>query len=205
MSQSPSPKSNTHVPINRDLLSRCMADDRNAREALARACLPRVRRTVLLTTGGHQDTEDLIQSAMIRIFAGLNSFKNDGGFIPWLDKVTINTVRQYYRRHPLSFFTKPSDEIQSQLQAPALDRPDHQLEGHRVFSRLCDHLSALRPKKRYAVVLAAAYGYTSKEAADLMDCTLETAKKRLQHGRRELVYRLRKDRYVSEILKEIDL
>ncbi len=185
-----------------DLLTQCLAGDRSAREDLARACLPRVRRTVIMMSGKGQDTDDLIQTAMARVFAGLESFRGKAGFLAWLDKVTINSIRQFYRRRPLDALLSLSDKTDG-TSASEIHNPERRLEGQRLLEQLSVHLSAIRPKKRIALVLSIAYGYTTKEAAELMDCSQETAKKRLQHGRRELLSRLRKDKYLCRVLKEI--
>jgi RNA polymerase sigma-70 factor (ECF subfamily) len=185
-----------------DLLERCRAGDRPAREELARACLPRVRRTVLLATGGGPDTDDLVQSTMVRVFAGLDGFRGEAKFSTWLDRVTINAVREHFRRRTLVFLF-PSGESRDALPAPASQEPDRRLEGQRLLERLSVHLAAIRPKKRMALILSTAYGYSVSEVAELTDCTTETAKKRLQHGRRELIARLQQDPRLASQLKEI--
>jgi len=185
-----------------DLLERCLMGDRAAREELARACLPRVRRTVFLTTGGGQDTDDLVQSTMARVFAGLGSFRGEAKFATWLDRVTINAVREHYRRRTLVQLF-PTDEPREVLPAPENESPERRLEGQRLLERLAAHLAAIRPKKRVALILSAAYGYSVSEVARLTDCTTETAKKRLQHGRREMIARLDQDPQLKRLLKEL--
>ncbi|MCP4604943.1 MAG: RNA polymerase sigma factor [Proteobacteria bacterium] len=197
-------KDYNRVLADTDLLARCLSGDRSAREDLARACLPRVRRTVMfMASGRNQDVDDLVQTAMARVFAGLHSFRGNSGFQTWLDRVTINSIRQYYRGRPIDALLFLSDKIAG-VSAPNIHNPERKLEGQRLLERLTQHLSTIRPKKRIALVLSIAYGYTCQEAAELMDCSLETAKKRLQHGRRELLSRLHKDRYLSQALKEIE-
>jgi RNA polymerase sigma-70 factor (ECF subfamily) len=185
-----------------DLLERCLAGDRAAREELARACLPRVRRTVFLATGGGQDTDDLVQATMVRVFAGLRSFRGEAKFSTWLDRVTVNSVREHFRRRTLVYLF-PTGESRDAISTPESEGPDRRLEGQRLLERLSVHLAAIRPKKRMALVLSAAYGYSVSEIARLTDCTTETAKKRLQHGRRELVARLGQDPSLRDLLKEI--
>lgn len=185
-----------------DLLERCLAGDREAREQLARACLPRVRRTVFLSTGGGQETDDLVQSTMARVFAGLSGFRGEAKFATWLDRVTINAVREHFRRRTLVHLF-PSGEPREPLPAPEADNPERRLEGQRLLERLSAHLAAIRPKKRMALILSAAYGYSVAEVAQLTDCTTETAKKRLQHGRREMLARLGQDPQLKRLLKEL--
>ena len=199
--------------LDGDLLARCREGDREAREDLARTCLPRVSRTVMLTAGGGQDMDDLVQTAMARIFSGLGSFREDRGekgFLAWLDKVTINAVRQYYRRRPLDILLTNIDEAPlsgGTVNITPGDPPDleQQVEDKRLLKKVAAHLDGIGAKKRIALILSAVYGYTSRESAELMDCSLETAKKRLQHGRRELLGRLKKDPSLCQALREIRL
>jgi len=185
-----------------DLISRCCIGDRAAKEELARLSLARVRKTVLLVTGGGPDTDDLVQITLVRAFSGLLSYRGEAPFTAWLDRVTINAVKQYYRRRPLEALF-PSGEPPELAVETEVTGPDRRLEGQRMLRCLTQHLMSLRPKKRMAVVLCAAYGYSLQEVAEIMECTLETAKKRLQHGRRELLARMTKDNYLCQALKEI--
>lgn len=188
-----------------DLLARCRDGDREAREELARTCLPRVCRTVMLTAGGGQEMDDLVQTAMARVFSGLGSFREDRGdrgFLSWLDKVTINAVRQYFRRRPLDIILTNIDDIPRSGEGAIRD-PEQQVEDKRLISRIAHHLDGIGHKKRIALILTAVYGYTTREAAELMDCSFETAKKRMQYGRRELLVRLKNDPSLGQALREI--
>jgi len=129
------------------LIERSIAGDRSARERLAGACLPRVRRTIFMLVGRSEDAEDLVQISLARIFGGLASFRSESRLTTWMDRIM---------------------------------------------------------KKRTALVLSAAYGYTVSEIAEMTGCTTETAKKRLQHGRRELLARLRKDPCLNAAFEEIE-
>jgi RNA polymerase sigma-70 factor (ECF subfamily) len=195
----------TAVPPLQDpvLIERSIAGDRSARERLAGACLPRVRRTVFMLVGRSEDAEDLVQISLARIFGGLASFRSESQLTTWMDRITVNTVREHFRRRPLvSLF--PAGEWQETADQSGRQEPDRRLDGKRMMELLRSHLSSVRMKKRTALVLSAAYGYTVSEIAEMTGCTTETAKKRLQHGRRELLARLRKDPCLSAAFEEIE-
>lgn len=184
------------------LLTRCRRGDRDAREQLARACLPRVRRTVHLVYGSGPDHEDLVQNSLVRIFASLESFRGEARLTTWLDRVTVNTVRQHFRRRPLVAIF-PSLEGSARAAAPAVEGPESRVAGRLLGQRIETLLRAIKPKKRIALVLSISYGYTVSEIGELVGCTTETAKKRLQHGRRELLERIRRDPRLAQALEEI--
>jgi len=186
---------------NPELLARSLAGDRASREELARACLARVRRTVFLSVPGSSDADDVAQNAMSRIFAALPGFRADAKLTTWIDRISVNAVRDYFRRRPILtalLFASPS-ELEA---APERFAPDVGWERRRLSESLRGHLLRMRPQKRIALMLSVAYGYSVNEIAAMTDCSVETAKKRLQHGRRELMSRVRKDSYLINVLKE---
>jgi len=184
-----------------ELLARCLAGDRASREELARACLVRVRRTVFMAVSRPSDADDVVQDAISRIFAALPSFRADAKLSTWIDRISINAVRDHFRRRPILtalLFSAPSDLEP----APERFAPDVDWERRRLSEALRRHLLRIRPPKRIALMLSVAYGYSVNEIATMTDCSVETAKKRLQHGRRELMNRVRKDPYLFGLLKE---
>ncbi len=187
--------------FDNELIARSVAGDRAARERLATVCMPRVWRTVYLACRGGPEVEDLVQESMIRAFADISGFRATGNFFAWLDRVTVNVMRQHFRKRSLKMFI-PSDKLDSQ-QSLDIGGPDKKFEGKRVMDRLAHHLSGIRPKNRMAVILSIVQGYTVSEIALAVDCSVETAKKRLLRGRRELVSRVQKDPYSRQILKEL--
>jgi RNA polymerase sigma-70 factor (ECF subfamily) len=184
------------------LVPRCVAGDRAARERLARWCLPRVRRTVMLSYGYGADTDDLTQIAVARIFSKLGTFRGEASFYAWVDRVTINTVRDHFRRRryvlPWTDGVDRADE-----RAATAAEPDQELERYRLMERLSEHFAAIGAKRRIPLMLAVAHGYTVPEIAAMLDITRDAAKKRVQRGRRELIARLKKDPFCREALSEM--
>jgi RNA polymerase sigma factor (sigma-70 family) len=71
--------------------------------------------------------------------------------------------------------------------------PEDQLQQRQLLDRLAHHVARLRPNQRLPVVLHMLHGYTIPEIAAMLEIEVETAKKRLQRGRRGLLQRLRRD------------
>lgn len=184
------------------LVPACVAGDRAARERLARWCLPRVRRTVMLSYGYGADTDDLTQIAVARIFARLGTFRGEASFYVWVDRVTINVVRDHFRRRrfvlPWNDGLDPSD-----VPAAANVGPDRELERYRLMERLAHHFGAIKSKRRIPLMLAVVHRYSVPEIAAMLDITRDAAKKRVQRGRRELIARLKKDPYCRDALSEM--
>jgi RNA polymerase sigma-70 factor (ECF subfamily) len=139
---------------------------------------------------------------MAQAFADLPRFRAEGTFMSWLHRVTINVVRQHYRRRSVRSwipFAGELDQIPDRRGIPAEAR----LTQSRLLERLAHHLRGLGHKNRTAVVLSLAGGYSTSEIALIVGCGAETAKKRLQRGREELVARLSKDPSARELIEEM--
>ncbi len=173
-----------------------------AREALARWCLPRVRRTVLLSYGPGPDAEDLAQTAMVKAFSRIESFRNESNFFVWVDKVTINVVRDHFRKKKLLVFGH-DETIAFSPQLVDTKTPDSHIEGGRILENLAKHFAAMRPKRRLPLILSLLHGYTVSEIAAILDVSFDTAKKRLWHGRKEILRRVSKDPYCVQVLREM--
>lgn len=185
-----------------ELWSEATAGDHGARETLARWCLPRVRRTIVLAYGNGPDRDDLVQIAMAKIFTRLDSFRGDASFYVWVDRIALNTVRDHYRgrRFPMLWSSEQEAEVHQRVDDVT---PDRQLERQRLFDRLAGHFARLRPKLRYPLILQLAHGYTVPEVAAMLGIAFAAAQKRLYRARRQLLARVKKDPYCSELLREM--
>jgi len=182
------------------LVADAAAGDREALDTLARQCLTRVRRTVVLSHGWSMDTDDLVQTAMARILAGLTSFRGEASFRVWIDRVTINVIRDSYRKRRWTVMLPFDEEV---VELPTERRMDPSDEAARtmLLERLSNHLAGLKQAHRLPLVLHLLHGYSVAEVAALLDLRFETAKKRLLRGRRALMKRLKRDPVCREALE----
>lgn len=184
------------------LVELAVAGEREAREKLAVACLPRVSRLVYMSYGQKEDVDDVVQVAMVTVFKDLSRLRNCAGFRTWLDTVVYNVVRSHGRRRGrwLSMFS--SSELDDSVSGNGASPEEQSIHGQ-TFIRLQGHLGKIQEKKRTAVVMSLFFGYVDSEIAQIMDCGVEAAKKRVQHGRRELFERVQKDPSCRHLLEEV--
>ena len=188
--------------IDEELIARSAAGDPASREALADACIPIVWRTVYLSCNGGPEVEDLVQGSLMQAFKDLPRFSQKGSFTSWLHRVTLNVVRQHFRRRAVRSLLFMTDEVEKRESTAGLS-PAQGAEGGRFMRRLAGHLAKMGEKNRNAVVLSVVEGYSASEIALVAGCGHETAKKRLGRGRRELVSRLEKDPYFRKLVEEL--
>lgn len=184
------------------LVKLAVGGDRPARDDLARRCLPRVRRMVILSFGHGPDVDDLVQTAMTRIFANLGGYQHMARFWAWVDRITINVVRDHFRQRRWTVFTA-FNEDDATHQAPRGSWPDKGADQRRIMEQLAGHFERLKPHFRLPLVLFVLQGYTVPEIAEMMDENLHTTKKRVLRGRRKLVKQLRHDPVCREAMREL--
>src|SRR5215468_4030541 len=72
--------------------------DRRAAEALCRELLPRVRNLVRYLLRGDARTDDVAQEALIAVLRGLGTFRGEGRFEAWVDRVVARTTFTVIKR-----------------------------------------------------------------------------------------------------------
>jgi RNA polymerase sigma-70 factor, ECF subfamily len=185
----------------RALATAAVSGDDMARDQLARLCLPRVRRTVMMSYGYGPDQDDLVQTAMAKVFMRLDSYRGESSFFVWADRVTINVVRDNYRRQRWTWLPWFDDEAPPDDGRPN-PSPESEVARAEILERLADHFGKLKPGQRLPLVLHLVHGYTVAEVAAIMDIKLEATRKRLLRGKRELVRRVSKDPGCRRVLVE---
>jgi RNA polymerase sigma-70 factor (ECF subfamily) len=175
--------------------------DPAARERLAMACLPRVRKLVYLAYGSREDADDLVQIAMVHIFRDLAALRNYDKFLSWLDTVVYNSIRSHGRRRLKFSSIFVSSDVNKTVRFTTIT-PESENSREQLFKRIERHLEKINSKKRVAVVMSLFFGYVDSEIAKITNCSIETAKKRVQHGRKELISKISGDEECKNLLLE---
>ena len=185
------------------LIDLCIQGSRVHREELAKACIPAVRKIVLLGYGNRPDTEDVVQHVLTTLFRDLDNLKNPAAFKPWMYRVACNAIYSHgSKRAKLNalFFYDADMDTRPSIQKE--DSPEERTAKAQMFGKISTHLEKIAHKKRMAVVLSLFFGYVDSEIGAIVGCATETAKKRVQNGRRELIKLIQKDSHLRELMEE---
>src|SRR5689334_8476203 len=155
------------------------AGDRAAAEALCRTLLPRVRNLVRYLLRGDSRVDDVAQEALIAVLRGLGTFRGDGRFESWVDRVVARTTFAAIRR--IRAETQPGERA-------AVDGGAGEAEGdgYALRRELAAALDRLPADQRESLVLHFAIGMTVPEIAEAMAAPLETVRSRLRLGKAAL-------------------
>jgi RNA polymerase sigma-70 factor, ECF subfamily len=160
------------------------AGDRAAAQQLCRELLPRVRNLVRYLLRGDSRVDDVAQEALIAVLRGLASFRGDGRFESWVDRVVARTTFASIRRIRAETPTGVRPVESSATDATgASSAPGDAYALRRELAAALDRLPA---DQRESLVLHFAIGMTVPEIAEAMAAPHETVRSRLRLGKAAL-------------------
>jgi RNA polymerase sigma-70 factor (ECF subfamily) len=129
-----------------------------------------------------QDSEDVVQEAMVYVFRNLHHYDPSRGAVrTWLYTITVSRCRNARRRHWL-----PTTALAHLLNlglepaVPEDHTPEAAVARMGVREALEKALTRLSPRLREAIALRYGQGLTYREMADVLDCPQKTAESRVR-------------------------
>src|SRR3569623_2115614 len=87
--------------------------DRAAAEVLCRELLPRVRNLVRYLVRGDSHVDDIAQEALIAVLRGLGTYRGDGKFESWVDRIVARRTFALLRELAAALDKLPADQRES--------------------------------------------------------------------------------------------
>ena len=171
----------------KSLIERAAKGDGQAFSQLMSAQESRMYAVALRMCGHHEDAQDCLQEAMLRIYRSISGFKGQSSFSTWVYRITINTCLDELRRSKRRKVTSLDEKLEAGW-APAddMDTPEHhalRAEQRRALERA---IALLPEDMRSAVVLRDIQGCAYDEIADILGTNVGTIKSRISRGRARL-------------------
>ena len=162
-------------------IERAVAGDRSAAESLVRELLPRVRNLVRYLVRGDADVDDMAQLGLLAVLRGLHTFRGEGSFHAWADRIVVREALGYVKRRRAKETERRN--LGADLHSvDESDRPDAYLARRRAV----EALDALPDEQRTVLVLHHVVGLSVPELAEELGLPFETARSRLRLGMAKL-------------------
>jgi len=157
-----------------DRIRSAASGDRAATQALCKEILPRVRNLVRYLVRGDNHVDDAAQEALIAIVRGLPTYRGEGAFTAWVDRIVARTTFATLRR-----LRGKQEEIavEAEGEAPAVG------EAYVLRRQVVAELDRLAPEQREALVLHFSIGMTVPEIAEMTGAPFETVRSRIRLGK----------------------
>lgn len=154
--------------------------------AVFRRYAPYVARIGLRILGRHDEVDDLVQDVFLSAHKSLGELREPQAIKGWLASITVRAAQRRLKKRKLyGFFGFGADE-------PDYGRvADEQTtaEDKALIAAVFAALDALPAAERVAWSLRHLEGETMERVAELCDCSLSTAKRRVQAAEQTLVKR----------------
>ena len=172
------------------LIARFLDGDASGCEGLVRKYRDRVIRIAYRIVRNEQEAADISQEAFIRVHRALGKFSGKSSFYTWLYRIVTNLAidnrRRLKRKVEYRDEIKPDEaaehsQLVLQTESPRQQAADSELEQiiHREIDKLPEY-------HRLVVVLRDIEGFSYKEVADILHCSLGTVMSRLHYARDKL-------------------
>jgi RNA polymerase sigma-70 factor (ECF subfamily) len=140
-------------------------------------------------SGSHEDADDVLQEAFVKVFQNLGGLSRPEAFFPWARRILINTALDHIRRRRRGYEFEV--EVENLEETPheegsGSEAPDRRVEQREFFRRLERVLDTLPPRQREIVTLHDIDGLSTDEIAGLCRCPPATVRSNLFYGREKL-------------------
>jgi RNA polymerase sigma-70 factor, ECF subfamily len=166
------------------LVSLVIEGDRGAFEALYRRHAAFALGLAIRIQGSANDVEDVVHDAFVRAHTSLSELKDPGAFRAWLGSIVVRLVRtRLRRRRVLSALGLVAPEP---VDLDMIASPQAETEARVLLAQVYALLQTLPASDRIAWTLRYIERHRLEAVAEMMSCSLATAKRRILRVQRFL-------------------
>lgn len=143
-------------------------------------------------TNSHEESEDVVQHALLKAFVNLSKFRGDSQMSTWLCAIVQNTAREHMRRQrgrmmlPLEYVPDEEGETTAHDFPDPSETPEEMLAIKERQEMVRSAMSTLTSNHRVALQLCVMDDVPYLHAADMLDVSLSSMKSRVFRGKQLL-------------------
>lgn len=170
--------------IDDSIIEGCVAGKRSAQSALYRKYAAVMLAICLRYAQNHDEAEDILQEAFLKIFQNISSYRKEGSFEGWMKRIMINHALNYYRKNRKLPFL---EDIESINETEIMGKEDHYAVHAPISAdKLTALIQMLPPGYRMVFNLYVFEEYSHKEISQELSISENTSKTQLLKARRML-------------------
>ena len=152
--------------------------NKNVRDVML-AAVPSLRAFAISLCGNVDRADDLVQEALLRAWANLDSFEPGTNMSAWLFTILRNLFRSDYRKR-----RREVEDADGSYAKTLKTQPTQ--TAHLEFEEFRAALEKLPQDQREALILVGASGFSYEDAAAICGCAVGTIKSRVNRARSKL-------------------
>lgn len=168
-----------------ELIEACRKGNRASQKALYDRFCKKMMVVCLRYSRSTPEAEDILQEGFVKVFHGLEGFRQDAKLETWMTRIMVNTALNHHRKKLYLFPMVDVEEIE-------IPQAEVSLSGMH-FTQLLEMIQSLPQGCQVVFNLFAMEGYSHKEIAEMLSISEGTSKSQ---------YARAKSLLQSKILKE---
>jgi len=178
------------------LVLRCQKGEQAAFEDLVAQIGPDLYRMIFAQVRDHDDTDEILQECLVRIYKHLATLREVGKFPGWVSRILVNQCHSHRLKRSRTAMESTDgmfevSDREVMWQNPHLGNPRKALMRKEVFADINEAIRGLPPRQRSAIVLFEIEGLSIREIAGAMDCSEGAVKFNIHQARKKLKAALR--------------
>lgn len=175
-----SSKSNVSISrIDKELLEGCLKNDRVSQRKLYEKYASKMLVVCMRYAKTKEDAEDVLIEGFIKVFSGLDKFKQESSLETWIHSIMVNASISYFRKNNKHYQIGSIDENHTDIpNSNDLDGLDH-LTGKdllNILQQMPEHLKCV-------FNLVAFEGYDYESISQELGINIGTARSRMSKGK----------------------
>lgn len=131
--------------------------------------------------GDYHLAQDLTQEVFLKAFQALGKFNGESKYSTWLYRIAVNhTIDHQRKAYVRNEHTTSEDQFEK---APSNSDPDSSCQKNAIRTILFKSIAQLPDQQKEVYILREINGCTTKEVAEILDCSIELVKWRLHKAK----------------------
>jgi RNA polymerase sigma-70 factor (ECF subfamily) len=169
------------VEINKDLIERCIKNNRKAQEQLYQQFYGPMWSLCMRYVGNKEETLEVVNDGFLKVFQNLHKYNDNlSGFNTWINRIMINAAIDFIRKKKALKFL-PVEELHELHEQPVDDIPDKYTAQQIVY-----FINQLPQTTKLVFNLYTIEGYSHEEIAAFLKISNSTSRWHLSDARKQL-------------------
>lgn len=167
----------------------CLKNERKYQRMLLDRYSSALMATALRYNCDRHTAKDMLQETWIKVFQGLDKYKEDGKLLPWLKRILINTILRSREKKSISI--KDIDMWNAEIEGIQIDSDHLELED------LMTMIESISTPAKEIFMMYVIDGFSHLEIGEMMGIKASTSRVHLSNARRKLVELLKKNEQLT--------
>jgi len=148
----------------------------------------RLHRVALRIVGNSSDADDVVQEACLQAIRNQDQIRNDGKYVSWLHRITVNCGIDFLRKNKRSDNMKePLSHQINDFYDNRQDPPEQLVEQKELFHMAVRFVEELPNDCRMSFILTQMDGYTYLEVSEILNVPRGTVASRVCRAKKLLL------------------